>query len=70
MGVGWQHLPIKQLFHVSLLPPSFENVVSQSDFHVSGLKFQGRIWTKYAFHIGQQFIYLLLMTLYLAAKEI
>lgn len=41
----------------------------QSDFHVLGLKFQGRIWTKYAFHVGQ-FIYLLLMTLYLAAKEI
>lgn len=57
-------------FPLSLLPPVLGDCGFPFDFHVSGLKFQGRIWTKYAFHRGQQFIYLLLMTLYLAAKEI
>ena len=71
----WVAAPANQtasLCEPSLHPTlSFENVVFNLTFmEVSGLKFQGRIWTKYAFHIGQQFIYLLLMTLYLAAKEI
>lgn len=67
----WVTAPANQMvFSCEPTSPELWECGFQSDFHVSGLKFQGRIWTKYAFHIGQQFIYLLLMTLYLAAKEI